>query len=154
MTRPREEVLRELQEELAHLVSDSLPKVCQSCGRRYEDLDAFLQNTHRIPFATGLFQREEGEDGNDIIDLIRNCPCGSTLMVVFHNRRQHSPRKQRKRRLFDRLMHVLEQEGVETETARTELRHAVRNEPTPLLDHSRLTRDPHDKRLLEIMKRL
>jgi hypothetical protein len=57
----------------------------------YEDAAEFLAATRQVrPDHTGL---KEGidEDGAAIVEVFRNCACGSTLLETFSDRRDQSP---------------------------------------------------------------
>jgi hypothetical protein len=61
------------------------------------------------------------EDGAAVVDLFRNCVCGSTLMESFGDRRDTSPAGEARRRAFARLLDALMQHGYGADEARREL---------------------------------
>ncbi|MCG7870564.1 MAG: hypothetical protein N0C81_01335 [Candidatus Thiodiazotropha lotti] len=63
---------------------------------------------------------EEGDD--PIVELYRNCSCGSTLMEFFSDRRDTSEIGLRRRHLFDELLAQLVEMGIASEEARNELK--------------------------------
>ena len=82
---------QDLFRSLRALEEATFPKVCRNCGHRYEDAAEFLAATRQVrPDHTGL---KEGidEDGAAIVEVFRNCACGSTLLETFSDRRDQSP---------------------------------------------------------------
>ncbi len=72
-------------------------------------------------------------DTTGIVNLFRNCTCGSTLMDEFNNRRDLSPGGLKRREKFGALMDRLVEGGMEMETARTELLKVMRGEGSKVL---------------------
>jgi len=102
------------------------PKICANCGRSYDSLEDFLQNTVDIPKSTGLL---EIKFQSTSVGLMRNCSCHSTLMVECMNRRDNSPRGNERRKIFDRLMSMLTASGMSATEARAKLRKSLRDLP-------------------------
>ena len=125
--------IHELVEELKKIAEISFPKECQSCGARYETLEAFLEDTDAIPDAEGLFHKLERDDMS-VIDLIRNCHCGSTLMVAFSERRDRTSHGLKRRDLFGGLLERLMSVGVDEADARTALLKVVHGGRSDLLE--------------------
>ena len=76
---------------LQALAKSDFPKKCSTCGRTFNTAEEFIQQTELIrPEISGLKQSIDDE-GLAIVELFRNCPCGSTLMDAFNNRRDMSP---------------------------------------------------------------
>lgn len=122
----------ELYSGLQALSDMSFPKVCATCGKRYENVDAFVSQTEAIRKSTGL--KEDLDDDNEVIvNLFRNCTCGSTLMDEFNNRRELSANGLKRREKFRQLMDRLVEGGMEMETARAELLKVMRGEGSKLL---------------------
>ncbi|MBF0106068.1 MAG: hypothetical protein HQM16_12165 [Deltaproteobacteria bacterium] len=81
----------------------SFPKKCAKCGAEYANLDVFLKQT--IPIhgdASGLFDAYNGQ--SPFVQLYRNCPCKSTLMVLCHDRRNRSQDGEDQRKLFQQML--------------------------------------------------
>lgn len=78
-----------LFEGLKSLSASAFPKTCNCCGRHYETAAAFLQQTNKIPKNSGL-KAATDDDQTAIVELYRNCVCGSTLMDFFSDRRDNS----------------------------------------------------------------
>jgi len=125
---------KEKQEELAlfkglvALSDSSFPKICASCDKIYESEQEFINETQRIRGLSGLKESED-DDGTPIVELFRNCHCGSTLLDFFQERRVYS----NKRDLFDDLVILLKKKGYEDSDAKNELRRVINDEPSQLI---------------------
>ena len=73
------------------------------------------------------------EDGSAIVEVFRNCPCGSTLMDAFNDRRDMSERGNKRRQHFSRMMDYLSEKGIEKEISRIELLKVLRGEKSAIL---------------------
>jgi hypothetical protein len=103
---------------LQALSNAAFPKRCPTCGRVYESPDDFVRaSTAPMGHNSGF---RGGVDDNDrsILELYRNCECGSTLMAFFGDRRDTSESGRRRRALFGSLLPLLMQQGLREETAR------------------------------------
>ncbi|MFT6266775.1 MAG: hypothetical protein ACJAWS_002939 [Oleiphilaceae bacterium] len=105
-----------LFEGLIALSVSSFPKKCANCNKVYQTADEFIQETHRIQGLSGL-KTSVDDDGMPIVELFRNCHCGSTLLDSFQERRQ----SQNYRKLFGELLQALCEKGLDKATARSEL---------------------------------
>jgi hypothetical protein len=56
-----------------------------------------------------------------MVELYRNCVCGSTLMDLFSDRRDNSPRGLERRQRFEKILGLLGTRGMAAEQARREL---------------------------------
>ncbi len=127
------EFYQTLFEGLKALAETSFPKECASCGRVFESADQFLQETEDLrPDVYGLKEATE-EDGSKIVEVFRNCPCGSTLMEFFGDRRDFSEAGLKRRERFEQLLVFLEANGLEKELARDELKKVMRGEKSEVL---------------------
>jgi hypothetical protein len=122
-----------LFKDLRALSESSFPKKCSSCGKVYESSEQFVQKTTEIAGQSGL-KSSEDDDGDRIVELFRNCICGSTLMECFSDRRDLSKTGLKRRELFGRLMAMLEKKGVSADQARTELLKLIRGEHSRVLE--------------------
>lgn len=116
------------------LAASTFPKHCRNCGRVYASTDEFFAATRPVRADhTGL---KEGLDdaGRPIVELFRNCACGSTLLESFHNRRDLSPAGLKRRARFDELLGKLKAAGVDADTARAELLKMVRGQANSLIE--------------------
>lgn len=124
---------------LQALDDSSFPKRCANCGREYASQQDFLLQTQQVrDDCTGL---KEGWDEQDrtVVEVFRNCLCGSTLMTFCGDRRDFSPQGMERRRRFDALLKMLEQKGVQPEQGRQLLLSAMRGQRAELLQKLGLT---------------
>lgn len=125
---------------LRELSASAFPKRCATCGRTYDSVQDYVARTAAAgrstsgdpQSATGLKQAV-GDDGATIVELFRNCECGSTLIDFFADRRDASPQAVARRARFSELLDYLEQRGLERLHARDELLKVMRGIPSPLL---------------------
>ena len=74
------------------------------------------------------------EDGSAIVEVFRNCSCGSTLVDEFSSRRDDSERGRGRRAEFSRLIDFLVTKNIPAETARYELLKVLRGEDSELIN--------------------
>lgn len=118
---------------LRQLADTAFPKRCAHCGRVYRNSEEFLTATQPIrPDCSGLKQSRDDDD-QMIVDLFRNCVCGSTLLESFHNRRNLSKDGIMRRMLFQEMVGKMAAMGYTAETARGELLKFMRGQPNELL---------------------
>ena len=119
---------------LQALAASAFPKKCSTCERTFESAEEFIKETEYIrPSVSGLKQSMD-DDGSMIVELFRNCTCGSTLMDAFNNRRDMSEQGEKRRQRFSELMNYLQEEHqMELDIARKELLKVMRGEKSPLL---------------------
>ncbi|MCG8553471.1 MAG: hypothetical protein MI799_23955, partial [Desulfobacterales bacterium] len=109
----------------------SFPKICKTCGQRYDTVEEFISKTEKMPRGTGL-KKDLCNGGSKIVALFRTCTCGSTLMDEFSDRRNLSKNGIKRRETFGALMQKLSLKGVSLETARSELLKIMRGEGNKL----------------------
>ena len=119
---------------LTALLESSFPKKCNVCGREYKTAQQFLQQTQDIPNAKSCLKEAIEDNGTAIVEVFRNCICGSTLMDEFNNRRDISEAGRLKREKFGRLLQHLVNLGIERKIARTELLKLLRGQSSQILD--------------------
>lgn len=124
---------QELFDGLNALAESSFPKSCSCCGRTYDTVEDFLHDTEKIPTARSSMKSAIEEDGSTIVEVFRNCPCGSTLMDEFNDRRNMSDKGNKRRQHFNSMMDYLEQKGVSKEVSREELLKILRAEKSTIL---------------------
>lgn len=119
--------------DLKTLSESSFPKKCSSCGAVYESSDQFVQETADIPGLSGL---KSGQDDNgvEIVELFRNCVCGSTLMEFYNDRRDTTRAGLRRRELFSKLIDILVNKGLPSDHARSELLKIIHGERSLVLE--------------------
>lgn len=106
---------------LTALLESAFPKKCSVCGREYLTPEQFLRETQDIPHVKSGLKEAVEDDGTAIVEVFRNCVCGSTLMDEFNNRRDTSERGRKRRKKFDHVLQQLVSKGLSIEVARTEL---------------------------------
>ena len=102
----------ELFKGLKALSDASFPKKCAACGRYYKSVEAFIQHTEVVGKGAGGFKSTRDELDRPVVELYRNCPCGSTLMDAFDDRRDRSAAGIKKPDLFGQLMKILANKGL------------------------------------------
>ncbi|RJQ76211.1 MAG: oxidoreductase [Desulfobacteraceae bacterium] len=127
------EALLELYEGLKELSQTAFPKTCPSCGRSYASAEEFIRETRSVRAGVSGLKSTQDESDKTIIELFRNCLCGSTLMDRFIDRRDPAREGRRRRELFDKLMHMLRKNGVAHDVARAELGKVLRGEASAML---------------------
>lgn len=122
----------DLFEGLRQLTRGTFPKSCASCGKIYYTLEQFLEETQRIRNSSGLISSINERD-NIVVEVYRNCSCGSTLMDLCHDRRDTSAAGLKRRELFESLQKKLITAGISHNDARQELLNLLHGKPCPLL---------------------
>lgn len=124
----------ELFASLHALAASTFPKHCRNCGRVYASTDEFFAATQPVRADhTGLKQSLD-DAGQPIVELFRNCACGSTLLESFRNRRDLSAAGIKRRARFDELLDKLKAAGVDADTARAELLKMMRGQAHLLIE--------------------
>lgn len=119
---------------LRALAETTFPKQCANCGRQFETAEQFLAETVEIDRQrSGLKQSFDDDDVTVIVELYRNCPCGSTLMDFFNDRRDTSAAGLARRRAFGEMLDFLTDAGLDVPTARTELLKVLHGEKSDIL---------------------
>lgn len=118
---------------LEALAASAFPKKCSCCGRIFENSEQFLRETERIPTAKSSLKAATEDDGSIIIEVFRNCPCGSTLMDEFSDRREMSEKGEKRRRKFQQMLDFLAGKGLPREASRPELLKLLRGEKSEIL---------------------
>ena len=101
---------------LIALSESSFPKICPTCNHVYESAEEYVKLTDSIRGKSGL-KVSEDDDGKPILELFRNCHCGSTLLDFFKDRRDTSEQREQ----FGQLLDQVSEMGIERDIARTEL---------------------------------
>ncbi|MCW8879694.1 MAG: hypothetical protein OQK51_21760 [Kangiellaceae bacterium] len=119
--------------DLVALEQSSFPKKCVTCGAIYKNIEDFTSRTVEVQGRSGL-KISEDDDGETILELFRNCECGSTLLDFFENRRDTSEQGLRRRKAFDTVLNDLVEKGLTVEVARKELKYYMRHKRSPILE--------------------
>jgi hypothetical protein len=123
---------------LRELADSAFPKRCANCGREYQNSAEFFEATHPVRANISGLKQSIDDDGRMIVDLFRNCVCGSTLLESYENRRNSSEEGVLRRKRFLDMVDQLVAFGCPEDTARSELLKFMRGQPNDLLS---LTRD-------------
>jgi hypothetical protein len=118
---------------LRALAESAFPKHCPTCGRQFESAQQFIENTHSIRSDKSGLKQSFDDGDNTIVEMYRNCPCGSTLMDFFSDRRDQSEKGIQRRKKFDELMDYLIAKGWKAGQARKELLKALHGEKNELV---------------------
>ncbi|UCV23056.1 oxidoreductase [Ferribacterium limneticum] len=122
---------------LEALAATTFPKRCRCCGRSFTDVADYVAQTHAMPNGAQGLKQSLGDDGHVVVDLFRNCPCGSTLMDSFSDRRDTSAQGEARRLRFNELMAYLQSRGLAAEVARHELLEVMHGRPSAILTQIR-----------------
>jgi hypothetical protein len=123
-----------LYDGLKALVKSAFPKKCNNCGATYQTAEEFIEKTQIIrPDHSGLKSTED-YDGSTIVELFRNCHCGSTLMDAFSDRRDLSEAGEKRRKNFDKIMQLVQKKyDLDREQARNELLKIMRGQHSEII---------------------
>ena len=118
---------------LKALSDASFPKKCATCGQEYATVEEYIRKTGDVSGKSG-FKKGYDDDDNPIVELFRNCVCGSTLMDCFNDRRDVSDGGLKKRELYGKLLDLLLAKGLAVDAARSELLKVLKGETSPVLE--------------------
>jgi hypothetical protein len=137
----QENYLGELFAGLKALAESAFPKHCNTCGRAFETAEQFLRETQQIRADRSGLKQSYDDNDDSILEVYRNCPCGSTLMDFFSDRRDRSEAGLQRRAKFAKVMDQIMARGVEQTAARNELLKFVRGEKSELIERLRKRTD-------------
>lgn len=130
----------ELFTGLKALAASAFPKRCSNCGRVFESAEQFLRETSQIDQKRSGLKQSKDDNDVTIVEAYRNCPCGSTLMDFFSDRRDHTSKVGMERReKFGKLLDQLMGHGWSREMARTELLKVLYGQKSELIEQLRAT---------------
>lgn len=116
---------------LSALAETAFPKHCPTCRREFKSAQEFLLETEKLGNRSGLKQSQD--DDHVMVELFRNCPCGSTLLECFRDRRDTSEAGLTRRKRFGELLDHLIGLGMDATVARTELLKIAHGQPSEIL---------------------
>lgn len=122
---------------LSALFESSFPKKCSVCGKVYKNSDQFLSETQNMPNGRSSLKEAIEDNGTAIVEVFRNCACGSTLMDEFNSRRDNSSQGQKRRLQFDKLLNILQKQGITTEIGRREIINFINGQHSEIIDSIR-----------------
>lgn len=119
---------------LTTLSEEAFPKYCKTCNMVYHSAQDFIDKTKSVSGNSGL---KGAYDDNDlpIVELYRNCICGSTLMDFFSDRRDGSAKGLKRRALFEQLLSTLVAHKIPHRLAREELLTMLRGGRSELIEN-------------------
>jgi hypothetical protein len=123
----------ELFKGLRALSDSSFLKRCGNCGRIFETTDQYLRETKGVARGSGL-KASFDDDDKTILEVYRNCICGSTLMDFFSDRRDLSERGLKRREIFETILNFLLKSGVPVQEGREEILQFMRTGESKLLE--------------------
>lgn len=123
---------QELFDGLQQLTMGTFPKKCAGCGKIYYTLEQFLEETKSVRNSSGLISSIDDDD-KTVVEVYRNCSCGSTLMDLCHDRRDTTEAGLKRRKLFEAMQKKLIAAGITQADARKELLNLLHGKPCPLL---------------------
>ncbi|MEH6470431.1 MAG: hypothetical protein V7752_04205 [Halopseudomonas sp.] len=142
MSKPKTST-QDLFEGLKALSESAFPKTCSYCGRTFKDVQQFVHETEALSKRSGI-KIATDDDESLILEVFRNCVCGSTLMDFFSDRRDNSKRGVIRRQHFSKLIVTLSAQGMSEEQARSELLNFMHGTPseklTTMIEKSRLNK--------------
>lgn len=124
---------------LRQLADSAFPKRCKFCGREYLNSAEFLAATRPLRTNVSGLKQSHDDDGHEIVELFRNCVCGSTLLESFWNRRDLSDEGIMRRKRFRDMTAKLVTAGCSADTARGELLKFMRGQPNELMNLAKRT---------------
>jgi hypothetical protein len=116
---------------LKALSESAFPKRCGNCGRMFETSGQYIKETEKVS-DSGLKESYDDDD-TPILEVYRNCICGSTLMDFFSDRRDLSEKGLKRRAIFQKVLDILAQKGIAAPVAREELLKFMRSGESELL---------------------
>ncbi|WP_332860143.1 hypothetical protein [Janthinobacterium svalbardensis] len=115
-------------EGLRALAEAAFPKHCACCGRVFATADEFIGQTRAMRQNISGLKQSFDDNNVAIVEVYRNCLCGSTLMDFFSDRRDTSEASRQRRQLFEQLLPLLQEKGMEPAAARAYLLQVARGE--------------------------
>ncbi|MBI5889330.1 MAG: oxidoreductase [Nitrosomonadales bacterium] len=119
---------------LRQLADSAFPKRCKFCGREYLNSAEFLAATQPLRANASGLKQSRDDEGHAIVELFRNCVCGSTLLESYWNRRDLSEAGIMRRKRFQDMVGKLVATGCPAETARGELLKFMHGQPNDLMN--------------------
>jgi hypothetical protein len=119
-------------EGLKTLLESAFPKTCRNCGHVYESAEQFFMDTQDMAAGRSSLKSAIEDDGGVVVEVFRNCRCGSSLMDEFGCRRDHSEKGDRQREAFDKMLALLQAKNIPEATARSEIVDFLRGKPNHL----------------------
>lgn len=119
-------------EGLKALIESAFPKTCRNCGHVYETAEQFFTDTEDMARGISSLRSAIEDDGGVVVEVFRNCRCGSSLMDEFGCRRDHSEKGELRRQAFNKMLALLQAKDIPEARARTEIISYLRGKPNRL----------------------
>jgi len=129
--------------DLTVLIESAFPKTCNMRGKIYQTAEQFLHDTQNMPNKRSSLKEAIEEDGTTILEVFRNCSCGSTLMDEFNCRRDMSDKGSKHRNEFNRLLAISQNQNIPLDIARSEIIKWLKGNKTETLEFS--LKDKYDQ---------
>ncbi|HUU00933.1 MAG TPA: response regulator [Myxococcota bacterium] len=127
------EELDQLYQGLRSISRDSFPRKCPMCAKVFASEEDFLGGETRPVYdGSGLRQTLDERDW-PMVEVFRNCTCGSTMLELFRERRDRSSAGKRQRKKFGQLLALLMSVGIDESVGRRELLRVLRGEKSEIL---------------------
>ncbi len=131
--------ISEVFDGLRLLAGSVFPKKCEGCGKVYDDLDQFIDETMPVDSRSGLKETvDQGQKPQ--LEIVRVCECGGRLIARCEDRRATSELGAKRRDLFEHLLGILSEGGMPRGMAKTEILKVMRGEKSELLTTEHLQR--------------
>ncbi|MCQ8117418.1 hypothetical protein [Methylomonas rosea] len=118
---------------LRALLDSTFPKTCRSCGYVYTSAEQFFIETQDMPHGRSSLRSAIEDDGLILVEVFRNCRCGSTLMDEFGCRRDQSAAGLKRRLAFDNMLSAMQARNIATDAARMEIIKFLQGQPNTLV---------------------
>ena len=119
---------------LTALAATAFPKRCQNCGRTFANAEQFLNETRSLYNNRSGIKQSWDDNDTSIVELYRNCVCGSTLMEFFSDRRDVSDNGIDRRKHFAELLEYLLKNQVPEQEARQELLKILKGQQSNIIE--------------------
>jgi hypothetical protein len=120
-------------EGLRALLDSTFPKTCASCGYVYFSAEQFFIDTQDMPHGRSSLRSAIEDDGLIMVEVFRNCRCGSTLMDEFGCRRDQSEIGLKQRLAFDNILRAMQARNIAPDVARLEILKYLQGQPNTLV---------------------
>ncbi|WP_020482326.1 hypothetical protein [Methylomonas sp. MK1] len=118
---------------LRALLDSTFPKTCRSCGYVYISAEQFFIETQDMPHGRSSLRSAIEDDGLILVEVFRNCRCGSTLMDEFGCRRDQSENGVKQRLAFENMLRAMQARNISTDAARMEIIKFLQGQPNTLV---------------------
>jgi len=118
---------------LQALLDSTFPKTCRSCGYVYISAEQFFIETQDMPHGRSSLRSAIEDDGLILVEVFRNCRCGSTLMDEFGCRRDQNEDGLQRRLAFETILRAMQARNIPADVARMEIIKFLQGQPNTLV---------------------